>query len=171
MAFGYISRKPRRGLPPRSLGSLLLVLVRLRFRRAFAALRELFRRVSTLRPVLLHIDDLQWGDADSILLLEYLLAPPSPPPILLVACFRSEEISSNLFLATLLDADHAKRARQVRVDPLSPAETARLARRLLDTESRSQHVDAIVRESAGNPFLVEELVRRSEEHTSELQSR
>lgn len=128
-------------------------------RRAFAALRELFRRVSTLRPVLLHIDDLQWGDADSILLLEYLLAPPSPPPILLVACFRSEEISSNLFLATLLDADHAKRARQVRVDPLSPAETARLARRLLDTESRSQHVDAIVRESAGNPFLVEELVR------------
>jgi tetratricopeptide (TPR) repeat protein len=128
-------------------------------RRAFAALRELFRRVSTLRPVLLHIDDLQWSDADSILLLEYLLAPPSPPPILLVACFRSEEISSNPFLATLLDARHAKRPRQVRVDALSPAETARLARQLLDSETGNQHVDAIVRESAGNPFLVEELVR------------
>ena len=125
-------------------------------RRAFAALRELFRRISAVRPVLLHVDDLQWGDADSILLLEYLLAPPNPPPILLVACFRSEEISSHPFLTTLLNA---KRAQHVRVDPLSPTETARLARQLLDAESDSQSVDAIVRESAGNPFLVEELVR------------
>jgi len=128
-------------------------------RRAFAALRELFRRISARRPVLLHVDDLQWGDADSILLLEYLLAPPSPPPILLVACFRSEEISAlsgHPFLATLLNA---KRTQHVRLDPLSPADTARLARQLLDTESDSQSVDAIVRESAGNPFLVEELVR------------
>jgi len=125
-------------------------------RRAFAALRELLRRISAVRPVVLHVDDLQWGDADSILLLEYLLAPPNASPILLVACFRSEEMSSHPFLTTLLTA---KRAQHVSVDPLTPTETARLARQLLDTESDSQSVDAIVRESAGNPFLVEELVR------------
>ena len=72
-------------------------------RRAFSSLRELLARIADRQPLVLYIDDLQWADADSALLLEELLRPPQPPPLLMLACFRREEIASKPFLQTLLE--------------------------------------------------------------------
>ncbi|OLC08851.1 MAG: hypothetical protein AUH42_00435, partial [Gemmatimonadetes bacterium 13_1_40CM_70_11] len=130
-------------------------------RRGFGALRELFRRIAATAPVVLHIDDLQWGDSDSIALLDFLLDPPDAPPLLLIASFASEDVESHPFLGPLLARAGTPHCREIRVDRLSDDETRRLARELLGRHlpADSPDLTEMVRESAGNPFLVEQLVQ------------
>ncbi|HVH66262.1 MAG TPA: AAA family ATPase [Gemmatimonadales bacterium] len=130
-------------------------------RRGFACLRELLTRLSLRQRVLVFIDDLQWADPDSVVLLEDLLRPPQAPPLLLIACFRSEDLDSLPFLRALLSQAGAVRCRTCEIGPLTSAETLRLAEELLASRAgeAARHATTIVREAAGSPFLVEQLVR------------
>lgn len=151
-------------------------------RRAFSALRELLARLGDRTPLILAIDDLQWGDVDSAALINELLRPPDSPLLLFVGTYRTEDRSTSPILQALLrdrtsdpggqDDRHAADepaagsrldVRELAVEPLDPAETRELAHALLGEAGhppgRQVQVEAIVRESAGNPFFVAELVR------------
>jgi hypothetical protein len=129
-------------------------------RRAFAALRELLARIADRAPLVVHIDDLQWADRDSITLLEDLLRPPDAPTLLLVASFRSEEIEQKAFLADLLAAATTPESRALRIAPLDAAEAHALAHALLGPFGANDVLVAtLVREAAGSPFLLEQLAQ------------
>jgi hypothetical protein len=133
-------------------------------RRAFAALRELLVRIGDRRPLVLFIDDLQWGDADSAALLEELLRPPEPPALLLIGSYRSEEAETSPLLAAILPKRRAESrlpARDVLVGELSESESRALALALVGGEpgSRRAQADTIAREAGGNPYFIEELAR------------
>ena len=139
-------------------------------RLAALALRRLLSRVAGIAPLVLAIDDLQWGDADSTSLLLDVLAPPDPPPLLLLVGYRSEEASS-VHLATALrrKMTHGEPVGDVRelwVGPLGPSEARALTRALFPAPEggfaeEPVGVAAIARESGGNPFFVQELVRHA----------
>jgi len=146
-------------------------------RRAFAALRELMARMVDEHRVILHLDDVQWGDRDSAALLAELLRPPDSPPLLVIAAYRSEEADTSPLLTELrrireTDENALGEVREVQLGELAGNEAHDLARALhLDTTGSSGRVDAIAREAGGSPFFIIELSRFSESSgLSELDS-
>lgn len=137
-------------------------------RRAFAALRELMARMVDEHRVILHLDDMQWGDRDSAALLAELLRPPDAPPLLLILALRSEEADSSPLLAELKkireqEENALGEVREVRLDELTEHEAHDLARALQqDSSADVQRVDAIAREAGGSPFFIVELTRFSD---------
>jgi hypothetical protein len=136
-------------------------------RRVFAALRELLRRIGSSTPLVLLIDDLQWGDADSAALLVDLFSPPSPPPLLLLACCRTHDLTAAPALEPLL-ARWARPApghdvHRLELGALDPDETRELAGALLGRSAAAlpELVDAIAREAEGSPLFAQELSRHA----------
>lgn len=129
-------------------------------RRAFGALRGLLGAIGRLRPLVLFIDDLQWGDVDSAAMLSEVLRPPDAPRVLLLNCYRSEyrDVSACLQALHGLATGDAQTPDELVVDVLTHDETRQLARALLPAE-RADQADRIVRESKGSAYLVYELAR------------
>jgi hypothetical protein len=117
--------------------------------RALAALRHLLVEVARRRPLILTIEDLHWGDADSAPFLYQLLNQPEPPPLLLLGTCNAEEIGDDPLAQRLL---RLRGVRRLDLGPLAPDDARRLAGARADAD-----VDAIVREAGGNPLLLTEL--------------
>ena len=129
-------------------------------RRAFAALKELFARLAEKQPVVVWIDDMQWGDADSAALFAYLTEPPEPPSVMWVVSYRSDEVARSEPLRTVEALAGRRHLSGVRVElaPLSPSEAQQLATALVDDETAAR---AVADEAAGSPLFIGELALRA----------
>lgn len=157
LRIGPMATAPEEGLDPQHLR-----------RRAFTGLRELLARLAERRPLVLVIDDLQWGDIDSFLLLDELFKPPEPPPLLLIGCYRSEDEGSSRFLRALAEHRESLRwrgvdVREIEIGGLSRDQARDLLRRLESEgyEIPADQEDGILREAEGNPLFLSELTRFS----------
>jgi serine/threonine protein kinase/tetratricopeptide (TPR) repeat protein len=134
-------------------------------KRAFAALKELLFALGARQPLIVHIDDVQWSDIDSLVLLEQLLQPPHAPHLLLVCGFREELRLSSPVLAELFNmlkrSSTRVELRELSIDQLSADEAVELAQLSLDGEpgAPSDLARAIALESHGVPIFVSELAQ------------
>jgi serine/threonine protein kinase/tetratricopeptide (TPR) repeat protein len=135
-------------------------------RRAFAAFKDLLDAISGHRSLVIHIGDVHWGDPDSVQLLESLLSPRAPRPLLLLCDHRTEAAASSEALAAFgrMRGRLAEVCdfRDVEVGELSFAEAQGLAKALLEHGDGSTP-DAVAREAQGSPLFVAELARWANE--------
>jgi hypothetical protein len=129
--------------------------------RAANALRELLARMAVRKPLVVWIDDLQWGDVDSAALIRELLRPPTPPRMLMLLSYRSEDAAAPILAELRSARDHGgAEAREIVVGPLELDEARALAVAQLGPGEASHVLAAIIaKESCGNPLFVDELVR------------
>lgn len=148
--------------------------------RAFAALKELISRIADRQPLVLRVDDLQWGDLDSADLLLTLLSPPDPPAIFFIGAYRSSPSELGPMLKRLLGSTESSEGnadqcstirRDFDLQPLDPESGLCLALDVMEAYDDASWGAAktIVRESGGNPLLIQELGRHFAEADEEWQ--
>jgi eukaryotic-like serine/threonine-protein kinase len=127
-------------------------------RQRHALLRRMLERMARERPVILWLDDVQWG-SDALGLVEHLLdiQRATRSPIMIVLTVRKHELEDRPVARALLKRVlRARQSQLTHIDRLSDDDTSELVRRLLRLEGElAEQVEA---RSAGNPLFAVQLV-------------
>ena len=127
--------------------------------RLFDALAALLAELAAGAPLLLVIDDLQWADSPTLQLLRHLVRAPQPRRTLFLGTYRDAELGEDHPLQELIGSLRREGTlTQVPLAGLAQDETAELVA-ALGTDATSAFVSALQRETEGNPFFVEEILR------------
>ncbi len=111
--------------------------------------------------LLVFIDDIHWADQGTLSLLHYLLRHLRNDRVLFLAAYREVELDRTHPLASaLVDWNRERLAVRVQLGRLSRADTAALIAALFGVDRVSDElVVALYRETEGNPFFVEEVIK------------
>jgi class 3 adenylate cyclase len=128
--------------------------------RYVAAAHRLLRALAARGPVVLVCEDLHWADPASIEVVRQLLPLASQLPLLFLAALRADTDSAGWALIGQARELFGDALAELRLEPLSEAESRTLVANLLEIESLPDHVRGVILSRAeGNPFFVEEVVR------------
>ena len=116
--------------------------------------------ISSTGPIALVVDDCHWADPPSLRFLAYVSTRCDELGVLVIVTVRDGEPSTVKELLETLRAD----PRAVLIEPasLSTSAVAQLVRSGLGTHADADFCAACARASAGNPFLVRELIAELE---------
>jgi DNA-binding CsgD family transcriptional regulator len=126
----------------------------------FEAVTALLRRLAEEQPVLLTLDDLQWADTACLDLLLYARRRLRRARLLMLAAYREAETPPDDALrAMLVELNRLRLVVPLHLARLDAQATAALAGGLLRGQVGSRLAAGVYRESEGNPFVAEEVVR------------
>jgi predicted ATPase/class 3 adenylate cyclase len=131
---------------------------RLRLFEAFLALLGL---ASEERGLLLIVEDLQWADASTRELLDYLTRRLRNNRILLLATYRRDEMHrKHPLLPTIQGWQRSRLAQLVELEALPPEGVGRMVSSIFDDTNVGEEFRNFLHErSEGNPFVVEEMLK------------
>ncbi len=123
-------------------------------------------------PVLLVLEDLHWADTSTLDLVVFLAHNLADRPVLLLATYRGDELSSAERMRRLADGvRRSGAALPLELGPLAREELAALLAAHAPTPTSTALRDAIIERSEGNPFFAEELLAATDVRSDELPRR
>ncbi|HEY0811213.1 MAG TPA: AAA family ATPase, partial [Longimicrobiales bacterium] len=140
---------PREHLPPHE--------ERLLF---FDAVTKLFARLARRQSLLFYLDDLHWADRGTLWLLGHLVRNLREERVLIVASYRDTELDRTHPLAkALVDWNRERFTTRIVLKRFNSDETRAQITALLDENISGEFSEAVYRETEGNPFFVEEVMK------------
>jgi tetratricopeptide (TPR) repeat protein len=126
----------------------------------FDAVGQVLSNAARVRPVCLYIDDLHWSDASSLVLLAHLLRRLQAERVLFVASYRELELDrAHPLSAALVDWNRERLTTRIALKRFGPDQTREQLAALLNEPVTADFSDAVHRETEGNPFFVEEVLK------------
>jgi tetratricopeptide (TPR) repeat protein len=134
--------------------------------RLFDAAAQFFQGLAAERGLLLVLDDLHWADHGTITLLHYLLRNLRSERILLLGAYREVELDRAHPLGTaLIEWNRERLATRIPLGRLNAGDTGRMLGAMFGQEDVTpDFAEAMFRETEGNPFFAEEVVKTLVEH-------
>jgi DNA-binding CsgD family transcriptional regulator len=128
--------------------------------RLFESITALLKNASLDQPLLLILDDFQWADRPSLLMLEYLSKEIAGSQILVVVLYRDIELSRrDPFTSTLSELVKTPMFQRIRLRGLKRADVSHILENSAGVEPPDELVEAIYVQTEGNALFVTEIVR------------
>ncbi|MGB9299631.1 MAG: ABC transporter substrate-binding protein [Anaerolineae bacterium] len=116
--------------------------------------------LSDRAPLLVLVEDLQWADSGTLSLLRHLARHTRRQRLMIVATYREVELDeARLLHEVLLDLHRERLATRLELTRLGREETRELLEVLFGKKISAEFMDAIYRETEGNPFFIEEVCK------------
>jgi tetratricopeptide (TPR) repeat protein len=133
--------------------------------RLFEAMSQFITNVSREAPLLVVLDDLQWTDPSSLLLLHYLARGVQKTSLLLLGAYRSTDIDDKHPLTSVLTELKRERLPQsISLKRMSLDDISEMIRQILEQDDISPEFCKLVYEKTrGNPFFAEEVINSLKE--------
>ncbi len=133
--------------------------------RLFEAVSQFVENISKTAPLLVILDDLQWADQSSLLLLHYVARGVYRDSLLLLGAYRDIEVEEKHPLFPILtDLKRARLLQSARLKRLSLDEVSDMIKRiLLQDDVPREFCDLVFQKTQGNPFFVEEVLQSLKE--------
>ena len=137
----------------------------------FSSFAEVLDRLGRSAPLMLVLEDLQWADEASLLLLEHLARRDGVNPLLILGTYRDTELDPSTALgATLEELMRIHFTHRLVLTPLDIDGTAQMLQALSGQEPPASAVALIHQAGEGNPFFTEELFHHLADEGSLLDS-
>ncbi|MCB2222364.1 MAG: AAA family ATPase [Bacteroidetes bacterium] len=123
-------------------------------------MRDLLSRASSIRPIMIVIEDAHWCDMTSVIFMESLFKLVQKQRILFVNVFRPGYKETGDRIQNFLNENLKEYHLEIRIDPLASGQSDELIENLLDKVELPEEINnLIIQRSKGNPFFIEEVIR------------
>jgi predicted ATPase len=133
--------------------------------RLFEAVSQFIMNISREAPLLVVLDDLQWTDPSSLLLLHYLARSVQKTPLLLLGAYRSTDIDAKHPLSpVLMELNRERLLQSIQLKRMSLSDVSEMIKNILEQDDVPAEFCTLVYEKTkGNPFFAEEVIKSLKE--------
>ena len=136
--------------------------------RLFEAMTGFFAGVAATTPLLLVLDDAQWADKPTLLLLRHLLRRAAGAPLLVLAGYRDVELAAAPLDDLLTEVRRDGRVERIALTGVSEQDTMAIVAAGSSLRPRPEFVAQLHARTGGNPLYIQELLRDLAESGGEL---
>ncbi len=133
--------------------------------RLFEAVWQFVTNISKEAPLLVVLDDLQWTDQSSLLLMHYMARGIYDRPLLLFGAYRDNEVDEqHPLIPVTTELNRDRLLSSIRLERMSFDDVSEMIKRILEQDDvPTEFLKLVHDKTKGNPFFVEEVIKSLKE--------